>query len=60
MEFGFHIGVPQAIWLGLMTFAVIADVCRHGKPRTGNHEAVSTVIAAIVGASLLYCGGFFS
>lgn len=52
-------GTPQIIWFVLIGLSLGADIARHGKPKTGAHNANHSAIALALGAGLLWWGGFF-
>lgn len=53
-----RIGLPQAIWLLLVVWGLVDATINHGKPRTP-HNAPLCLAATILGALLLWWGGFF-
>lgn len=50
---------PQIIYICLMVFSLAIDIERHGKPKTGNHNAWAGLLGAALGSTLLWWGGFF-
>ena len=50
---------PQLITIILMALGVGLEVASHGKPRTGNHNAVVHLVSTGLTVGLLYWGGFF-
>ncbi len=56
MEFG----IPQLIWLALMTFTLGVEATKHGKPKEENYNFWARIIASALVFGLLYWGGFFS
>lgn len=49
---------PQYIYLALMLFGLGVSVANHGKPRS-DENAITTLVATVLGFFLLYMGGFF-
>lgn len=52
-------GIPQVIFVILITVDITVDVCFHSKPKEGNHSAWGALIQDGLLAALLYWGGFF-
>lgn len=50
---------PQMIWISIVLISVGMEIAKHGEPKEGDHDAWSTIIAAVLLAALLYWGGFF-
>ena len=53
-------GVPQIIMICLWTLALGIDLETHGKPKTGNDNAMTTILGIIINATILYYGGFWT
>lgn len=51
---------PQLVWITLACISVGTEIAKHGRPRTGTHNAVSLAIAFCLMYGLLYAGGFFT
>lgn len=54
----FHIGWPQAVYIGLAVFSLLYVAANHGKPREP-YDVSTYTIATVLGAALVYWGGFF-
>ena len=52
-------GAPQVIYLVLLGFGIGVALAEHGKPKTGKHNAWTTIIASMLALMLLRWGGFF-
>jgi len=52
-------GIPQLIFVILMTMDVTASACWHGKPMPGKYSLWLTLFMDALYAGLLYWGGFF-
>ena len=52
-------GIPQVIFVILITIDITVDVCFHRQPKQGNHSAWCALIQDGLLAALLYWGGFF-
>jgi len=51
-------GWPQWVYIGLSLVGLGYVAAKHGEPRD-EYDIVSTAIASLVTAWILYCGGFF-
>lgn len=54
-----QLGIPQIIYLALSLVSVGIAITVHGEPKTGNHDALVTIISTVMMYTLLYWGGFF-
>ncbi|WP_159452557.1 hypothetical protein [Pedobacter nyackensis] len=52
--------IPQLIWFALAFIGLGINIVQHGKPKTGKHDAWTQVCALVIGAVILYYGGFFN
>lgn len=52
-------GIPQVIFVILMTMDITIDLCCHRQPRDGKHNVWWALFADSAFAALLYWGGFF-
>jgi len=52
-------GIPQIIYLCLLGVALLGQAYLHGKPKTGNYNFFDSAISLILGALLIWWGGFF-
>lgn len=55
-----HIGWPQGIYLALTLIGFGSAIAEHGKPKSGEHDAVVPTIASLIILTILYWGGFFA
>ena len=55
-----NIGAPETIWIVLFITALVIEAALDGKPRTGEHRFGVAFMGRMLGAGLLYWGGFFS
>lgn len=53
------IRVPQFIVLAILFMNVGVALVADGKPRTGKHSFMTTLISTIIQIWILYAGGFF-
>ncbi|WP_172453037.1 hypothetical protein [Xanthomonas arboricola] len=53
------LGTPQLIYLALAMLGIGLEIARHGEPKTGHHDAVSSIVATFLIIALLWWGGFF-
>lgn len=53
-------GWPQYVYLALTLIGLGIEVERHGEPKTGAHNCVTTLIATVLVLWLLHAGGFFA
>lgn len=51
--------IAQIIWIILIVAGLMLESYRHGKPKEGKHNVWATLFATLIGATLLYFGGFF-
>lgn len=51
--------IPQLLYIALAFLSLGISLSEHGKPKTGKNNAWITVISVLLGAVLVYCGGFF-
>ena len=51
--------LPQLIYLALIFLGLGLEMTRHGKPKEGTYNVKHTVIATVIGLTLLWGGGFF-
>lgn len=54
-----NMGVPQLICLALYGYNLGYVAANNGNPKRGEYSIVATSIGAVIGLSILYCGGFF-
>lgn len=52
--------IPQLLFIALYSIGLGISFAEHGKPKTGNHNAWASLIAAAIVVTLLYLGGFFN
>jgi len=52
-------GIPQVVFVILMTMDITADMCWHGKAKEGKHNVWWALFIDALFAALLYWGGFF-
>uniref|UniRef100_UPI003F8101A9 hypothetical protein n=1 Tax=Xanthomonas sp. 0924 TaxID=2835534 RepID=UPI003F8101A9 len=52
-------GAAQLIYLALTMLGLGMGIAQHGEPKTGRHNAVSTIVATVLILALLWWGGFF-
>ncbi|QXF03598.1 MULTISPECIES: hypothetical protein [Xanthomonas] len=52
-------GAAQLIYLSLVMLELGLEIAKHGEPKTGRHNAGSTIVATILILALLWWGGFF-
>lgn len=52
-------GWPQFVYAALLVLGIGLEMGRNGKPKTGNHDLVSSILATAFIVSILYYGGFF-
>lgn len=52
-------GWPQLIYLALLVLGAGMELARHGQPKTGEHNVITTLIASAIILALLAWGGFF-
>ncbi|UYB51176.1 LPXTG cell wall anchor domain-containing protein [Xanthomonas sp. AM6] len=50
---------PQIIWIILATVGLTNSLIKDGRPQTGKHNFVASLIATALMALLLWWGGFF-
>ena len=55
----FTIHAPQIIYLALTIIGAVYTISKHGQPKTGKYDAVSSTISNAIIMLLLYWGGFF-
>lgn len=53
-----NFGLPQIIYLGLVSLSLGIQIANHGKPRS-NENAWAGFIGICITIGLLYWGGFF-
>lgn len=53
------LGIPQFIVLAMMFIDIGVALVVDGKPRTGKHSFMTTLINAVIQILILYAGGFF-
>jgi hypothetical protein len=53
------LGLPQLIYLALSLVGLGIELAKHGEPKSGRHDALSSVIASGVIFGILWWGGFF-
>ena len=51
-------GVPQIIYIILITAGVVINIVKHGEAKKP-YNAPETIIATIISVGLMYWGGFF-
>jgi hypothetical protein len=51
--------IPQIIFLCLIAMGITYTAIKHGKPREGNHNIWTYLVAILVELLLLWWGGFF-
>jgi hypothetical protein len=51
---------PALIYLALTFLALGVVAEKSGKPRTGNHSFMTTLVSRLIFCGLLYWGGFFN
>lgn len=51
--------LPQIIMIAWFTAALVLAATMHGKPRTGNYNAVISLVVLVLEFALLCWGGFF-
>ena len=52
-------GIPQVIFVILVTMDITVDMCWHGKKLEGKHNVLLTAATNALLIGLLYWGGFF-
>lgn len=50
---------PQYTYLAMVFIGLILTAALNGKPKTGNHNFSLSLMAVLLGAFILYSGGFF-
>ena len=53
------LGIPQFIVLATLFINIGVALVTDGKPRTGKHSFMTTLISTIIQIWILYAGGFF-
>lgn len=53
-------GWPQWTYIGLLAFNVVMSAVLDGQPKSGNHSAGVSLVAAVLGVFILVSGGFFA
>ena len=51
---------PQITMIVVYALAFGIDLSRHGKPKEGTYNALTSLIGSVIGIVILYCGGFFN
>jgi hypothetical protein len=54
-----HIGIPQALYVGLTAMGFGISLKEHGTPKTGTNNVTHSIISLGITYALLYYGGFF-
>lgn len=50
---------PVIVLITLWIIALMSASYNHGKPKKGNNNVISTIVALIIEASILYWAGLF-
>lgn len=52
-------GIPQVIFVILITMDITVDICCHGQPKQGKYSVWCALIQNSLLTALLWWGGFF-
>ena len=52
-------GAPQIIVIIIYAMAIGIEATRHGQPKEGNHNVLTTLISVAINVAILWWGGFF-
>lgn len=50
---------PQIAFICMCAVNLCGEAFLHGQPKTGEHNFFLSVVSAIIGGWIFYCGGFF-
>lgn len=59
MEFSFHIGWPQGIFIFLTILGIGISIARYGEQKSDRFDLFDVAISPALMCGLLYWGGFF-